>query len=105
MISTELLSEVLNENINSCWVRPNGIDLQYSLIEIIPHEPLSYINIYELAHKCKQWAKNHGYLLYSVPDLCIVKTFNLEHCVDFGLDTEIESIFRACQWILDKDSK
>jgi hypothetical protein len=99
MISKELLSEVLKEPIQQVEINYGDIIYSYSC-------EAGRINIYEFAHKCKQWAKNHGYLLYSVPDLCIVKTFNLEHCVDFGLDTEIESIFRACQWILDnKETK
>jgi len=93
-----LLSEVLGVTCND--------NTEYNNTILFHTKNKTGINIYELAHKCKEWAKNHGYLLYSVPDLCIVKTFNLEYCVDFGLDTEIESIFRACQWILDnKDSE
>ncbi len=67
-----------------------------------------YINTHELAHKCKEWAWNRGYLFQ-------VRTGNTLSCIDIfdreneELDfekqtserTEAEAIFKACQWILE----
>ena len=74
------------------------------------------INIYELAHKCKEWALSKGYILMSKPRT----SSNFATCVfckngkcdyeddlwnDFRAGTESEAIFKACEWILNqKDS-
>ena len=111
MISKELLSEVL--------------DLKYP-IRIIHHfckgqNLLNYdlhvecalfqesINIYELAHKCKEWAlkKDKYKWLFSykafIDCWCdIVDNHNRKNIImSFRADTEPEAIFKACQWILE----
>ena len=72
------------------------------------------INIYELAHKCKEWAYNQNYQLRSsyksfemgeawceviarAPDNDIFLLMS-----NTGADTEAEAIFQACEWILNK---
>ena len=116
MISKELLSEVL--------------DLKYP-IRIIHHfckgqNVLNYdlhvecalfqesINIYELAHKCKEWAwEKHSLMLfqtqyfpkvyYGVKDLKTpMEDFisKVPQCDRFSADTEPEAIFKACEHIL-----
>ena len=133
MISKELLSEVLNLNmwktdslnisIDENKVYCNGIflgDLGYQ-------QSSDVVNIYELAHKCKEWAHKSEYYINSGqmdknslenalkwfatifnPHKRIGEKQTLygkEMLRTFYLDTEPEAIFKACQWILDnKDS-
>lgn len=61
-----------------------------------------YFNIYEFAFKCKEWALGKGYFIYSTNELSFIKTLSLETIETFanGKDTEIECIFKACEWIL-----
>lgn len=87
-----------------------------------------FINIYELAHKCKEWAKynellgNSGYDLYTkhlkginypsaMKDkplnknydywICFYSRYNhISSTIGQGI-RESEAIFKACQWILD----
>jgi len=95
-------------------------------------EFLGIYNIYELAHKCKEWAFTKGYLVTSgtnysdnylddLPNNDLINWYSyaiekptsffqvmyemdMPNCFDG--DTEHEAIFKACQWILDnKDSK
>ncbi len=112
MISKELLSEVLGFSIGNCW--NDGVLIVWK------EDGMSDINIYELAHKCKEWANSFGYDLYShrfdanasysYLDLdikgiyrdCEVWRFSGNYLEEFEGDTEAEAIFKACQWILDK---
>jgi len=118
IISKELLSEVLEIKIdkiinNSRRCKPNTI--VYDNEELNDYE---VINIYELAHKCKEWASIKSYYISS----CI----NSDNTIDpvcskynawvnqfvfdgepieitvgcFGADTDPEAIFKACEWIL-----
>lgn len=128
MISKELLSEVLNDEGNVCT---GNIQVTSRVIHYERNgSQMSQINIYELAHKCKEWAHNLGYNITSgysdmnydgdsdMPDYRIYSTINLrcgyhsynsKHDVDewhedmiFDMNiTEPEAIFKACQWILD----
>lgn len=63
------------------------------------------IDIYELAHKCKEWALKQGYDIYSSVN-GIAETYlsdgNFESLGANIADTEPEAIFKACQWILDQ---
>lgn len=116
MISKELLSEVLDKDYDDRFVdwfqieddnylrtyydcgnydelgRPTGLSLE--------------INIYELTHKCKEWALTKGYILESwttkpahsgVEAYC--KSSNIDR-FPFQADTEPEAVFRACEYIL-----
>ena len=79
--------------------------------------PIDTINIYELAHKCKEWAFNNGYELRNGRDidvkeeLCYFCEYKQERQLDYAnsdyflAETEPESIFKACQWILDRKIK
>lgn len=117
LISKELLSEVLGYKI---WkiLDCNMGTLRYCIYPNKGDEPSEYmfpINIYELAHKCKEWAIENGFCVMSA-------TFNADeddieenwikdvnyawaelHNEDklFRADTEPEAIFKACQWILE----
>lgn len=120
--SKELLSEVLDKDYNDRLVdwfqieddnylrtyydcgkfdeqgRPTGLGIE--------------INIYELAHKCKEWAYiKHQILLDSrvtSAGSCFLTSSPMsEHNYDkkFIDKSEPEAIFQACQWILDNKDK
>ena len=119
MISKELLSEVLGIEI----VEILGVDKKNDLVYKIMQEYKNndgyesktigtYINIYELAYKCKEWALDNGYTLSSNlnnendkkhKDGKAVVFFpdNETYPEIFDEGTEYEAIFEACQWILD----
>lgn len=124
MISKELLSEVINIKIEDIIdLKIFGKDLKYyekCLLKSCCDGRLSdnkdsirkSINIYELAHKCKEWAYSQGYILFSKIRLnsslasCYFDTmgkhdYEDDYHNDFRADTEPEAIFKACQWILE----
>ena len=119
MISNKLLSEVMgykchimdtkhihflhNNRVNDI-VYEQGGDLQYN------------INIHELAHKCKEWAYIQGYVLFSKIrlnssyascyfDIMGIHDYEDDFHNDFRAETEPDAIFKACEWILDRNSK
>jgi len=106
MISKELLSEILGEVVDK-----NIVNKRF----IIFKEPKTmtstshYINIYELAHKCKEWAINKGYVVSSeihYSGNCVSNVYmNIEDNQEFFGKLEPEVIFKACQWILDEKIK
>lgn len=114
MISKELLGEVLNKEV-SIW---DKYEIKGNVLEIGIHLPsggrfYKEVNIYELAHKCKEWAYENNYYIYSIFTFAgegsayITKDENIsKHLSSFSGDYEPEAIFKACQWILDnKESK
>ena len=112
MISEELLSEVLNLNKRLNYiVRIKTNILTYSYMNMIADDAQASINIYELAHKCKEWAKDYNYDIWSGwdTDYYVAKVNpDFDDCCDWTeyCNTEPEAIFKACQWILDnKETK
>ena len=117
MISKELLSEVLNISINLIELNPilenNKNDIGYLLkgsqntVHEV-HRNHKRINIYELAHKCKEWALKHGYLLESGLAVCFEKGFceiyttrkPYQKINEVLHNTEPEAIFKACEWVM-----
>ena len=76
--------------------RPTGLGLE--------------INIYEFAFKCKEWAENKGYIIFSKNKECLIysidEVYDVIECLNqyedyFEANTEIESIVKACNWILE----
>lgn len=125
MITKELLSEMLGCEIRSIIVDKNMIKY-YGEVHLI-NEPAS-INIYELAHKCKEWAfetdgiqiihaRKYGYGVGVVKYFSSIEVYNGHYLYDpsdelgtstqvsFETETEPEAIFKACQWILDNRDK
>ena len=107
MISKELLSEVLKID-DIVHIQKEGIN--YLFISRANNQAI-IINIYELAHKCKDWAysKDYSYLsgrddifFHSYKYICSVG-IDESSTEDFYADTEVEAIFKACQWILDNE--
>lgn len=118
MISKELLSEVLGCDCVACYFEDtyNLINYKYEY-DVTWSEETQYdnssINIYELAHKCKEWAVvkqfyNVASLLDYTGYTCIIRqnpmTF-LNTELRFRAGTEPKAIFKACQWILEQKRK
>jgi hypothetical protein len=107
MISTELSSQVLGYKVESVTT-VNSRDINQLLVL---GEKTVEINVYELAHKCKEWALMHDFSIKSTYDFthtCFASVYGLQRGSYFNAqaDTEPEAIFLACQWILDnKGSK
>lgn len=103
-ISKELLSEVFEQEIRFIkYVANNTYEVHFE-------KPirLKYIiiNIYELAHKCKEWAWRLGYDLpitrHDNNSFCIkIDEKNVKYHKSHWGDSESIGIFKACQWILD----
>ena len=118
MISKELLSSVLGLTVVK-GLELEGIVLWYKGIVNINNQPYAKelnINIYELAHKCKEWAYIQGYVIFSKIrlnssyascyfDISGKHDYEDGYHNDFRAECEPEAIFKACQWILDRNSK
>ena len=125
MISSELLSEVLGYEINNVDIIQDTL-LHFNGTEIgTEYEDWETINIHELAHKCKEWARSQDINLEGGVELiCTLaganKTSPSYYCYIFKedwifpLEKEIhytrgytgpEAIFKACQWVLDNKDK
>ena len=110
MISKELLNEVLGYE--ASYIQIVGTKLCFSC-----HiKGGSNINIYELAHKCKEWAYKQGYAILSGNSAYGIGAFfcsckgwlseNYDKRIEISHNTEPEAIFKACQWILNnKENK
>lgn len=111
-INEELLSVVLGIN-DIVHVQKEG---SCSILISRANNPAYIINIYELAHKCKEWAFSKGYIISSglTPVLGVNKdgwaeVFSSSTPLDGKLHTfkqlsESEAVFKACEWIL-KEAK
>lgn len=114
MISKELLSEVLKENVLS--VRQYiEYDIFYKNVIMYECRKDTYdtINIYELANKCKEWAVAQGYNVTSKVTIrggrgCKTQSIATARLITdtsvfkiYSANTEPQSIFKSCQWILD----
>jgi hypothetical protein len=118
MISKELLSAVLNGKYD-LDLQMSGVKniLFYIDLTLVGSAKYKEINIYELAHKYKEWAETvgDGYSLNS----STTDEYNMTGCEDsrwmceivyhpndiFYANTEPKAIFIACQYILDKQQE
>ena len=123
IISKELISEVLNIKVEDIVsFKMFGYDLMYyekALFRLDCQGRVSKnrdsicksINIYEFAYKwCKEWAENKGYIIFSKNKECLIysidEVYDVIECLNqyedyFEANTEIESIVKACNWILE----
>ena len=95
-ISNELISEVLECNCTDSKIIAN--ELSYEAFGI------SYVNIYEFAFKCKEWAFKRGLNLWTdYLGNCQIqdKDFQLLH--DCYSDTEVKVIIKASEWLLEQN--
>ncbi len=67
---------------------------------------IANINVYELAHKCKEWALKQGWYLnawITVNEGAYCDAIKLpSQELHSEADTEPEAIFKACEWILEQ---
>lgn len=113
MISNELLSEVLRLHCGIKSIKNSGVIYWFDCIgEIREHS----INIYELTHKCKEWAYKEGFIIDTGFHKYHINQFkancygwvssNINIKQHFSECTEHKATFKACQWVLDnKDNK
>lgn len=112
-ISKELLSEVLGEEVTEikgmCEFEKD--ELEYFIKDTEYSQFYSRINIYKLAHKCKEWASNkvnYRIMSYAVEgggNSSLSKIDEYFTLVRFRENSEAEAIFKACQWILDNKDR
>ena len=112
--SKELLSEVFALKINLVETDEHRRKIYYYCNQF--GKITGEINIYELAHKCKEWATSKGYIMLSymeddktgyvsLGDLFGKTKVKLPQPKDsfwFEADTELEAIFKACEWIMEQ---
>ena len=106
-ISKELLSKVLRKEVTQIGGE-NSI-VRYHRVEYVGmdnHRQVradGNINIYELAHICKEWADKeavNSFKSWKGDDVWHSEfTYGFEF-IEFDGDTEPEAIFRACEWML-----
>lgn len=103
MISKELLSEVVGNEVSEIrWINQQKKELQYDVIEDLNY---TTINIYELAHRCKEWAFYKGFVLKSYKKQgAFSGTYHYaidinDKICEWLANTEYEAIFKACEWI------
>lgn len=103
MISKELLSAVLGVKVVEIYKEKGEIYRYRRYKEEI--DGCHIHNIYELAHKCKEWALKNGYYLTIYNDaIDIVLKTNckiVENITDGSFNYSPMLVFKACEWILE----
>ena len=110
MISKELLSNVLDNEVpyqvkvHKIIIKNNSLNYFYNSKDSGGglFEANEYINIYELANKCKEWAISKCYEIVSYTEGCEIFQTQLGETIKyFYAETEVEAIFLACEYILN----
>lgn len=104
LISKELLSVVLDVVCTDVEFDAHSNDIIYEAFG------KSEINIYEFAHKCKEWAFDKGYSIISWQNTKSVYFADIRQNGNMIVqcekaDSEPEAIFQTCQWVLDNKDK
>jgi len=110
MISSELLSRILpNTSDKSYRIGPDNSGVFVVIVtDHAQHGLRSYLNIYELAHLCKQWCISIGFEVTTVVSefyvTCAIvdKDNNYEPNPLFNGANEQEAVFAATQWIYEQ---
>ena len=90
------------------FVGASGAELEY---RNLGRDTFSTINIYELAHKCKEWLVSKGYSLHitykqSIVTIDCMNKMLLDNISEFGkLNDEITPLIKICQFIYNKELK
>ncbi len=99
MINKDLVEGVLNTKVTKVVIIDNQIKYNDHYV----------INIYEFMNMCKGWAYTKDYHLDAeyIEDfwfcMCVSKIYcGVDHEVEYCL-TELEAVFRACEWILKEE--
>jgi len=116
MISEGLLKEVLNfPSISNIDVQSNIIVFRDS--SLYDCKPTIKVNIYELAHKCKEYILSQPYIdsiNIELDGQCYIEVIGLCSKSDEGgclllstpsMDTELEALEVVCEWILKQKDK
>ena len=105
-ISKELLGEVLGYEVDAfLGISENEIDYTCCRDKDIGYEDIS-INIYEFVFMCKEWVNKQEYWANSGYDnkyYCMLR--DMPDNKWFYADTEVEAIFKACEWVLSEINK
>ena len=104
-ISKELLSEILNYEVDAfLGITKNEIDYTCCRDENEGYIDIS-INLYEFAFKCKEWAYENGYDIWSITWGAVEFQNNEKYNGTERIteDTEVGAIIQACNWILEKE--
>lgn len=116
MISKELLSEVLGKTVDIVYTKDHvGNDFK-TFIRPRYGDFLDEINIYELAHKCKEWAYKQKQSYRVTSGFTNLPDYDYEAIIEnptstgtkreiFEADSEPEAVFQACQYILENKDK
>lgn len=98
MISTSLMSEVLGLKIYSVKQKSDTV-IEYTF-DAIGETRTSKINIYELVYKCKEWARNKYHK--RIMSESAGSSYIIENDDKYFYNaSEHESVFKACQYILE----
>ena len=106
IISKELLSEVLGVYVRDGWYFDYELLIYtYDKILGLDENYHSQINIYELVHKCKEWASNNQFTLVSGDSghgfVCSVGHYsNNAINAEFYEENEFNAVIQGCEWIL-----
>ena len=114
-ISKKLVETVIGEDIYGTILIEDSI-VKYTTLESSEHGFDTFINnqinIYEFAFKCKEWAVLQGIAIesgkYKIDDDEYICRYYLPGRCSiwqnyFGL-TELEAIFKACEWVINEIS-
>lgn len=104
MISQELLSEILDKVV--LYIEPELLSFNEVCYSDEYDMPF-HVNVYELAHNCKEYAMKNDYCVNSFTDYNGTWFSYANNVIDgiakqFSAETEYEAIFKACQFILDE---
>lgn len=102
MLSKELLSAVFDTELKE-------VDIDKNQTEVTLYKQnlscFGVYNIYEIAFRVKKWAYDEHFNLTSSCDgKCIVELINSndDFSAFFKADSEVQSIFKASEWILQQ---
>ena len=115
-ISKELFEAIYGKNIISfgfCVEGDRGQSINYNKYKILFDDgKTKYVSINDFFFDCKKWALNKGYyfeIRNMLSGTYLVLHFNYMQITDLSknfsnLKSEQQTIFDACQWILENDN-
>jgi hypothetical protein len=101
IISKELLSEVLGNKVTNISNGCTEDELKVSAYFGVVRQSF-YINVWELSHKCKNWALSKGYEIVVLSHSIKIYKNSHEVYYDEAINYDVSKFFKACQWILGK---
>lgn len=114
MISKELLTAIRKDEHKVLNTDLNYLEEDNKIGYFLDNRHWYFINIYELAHRCKEWARDNEFFLRSFYDyegaFCYISAPAWVDKIEisktgFCSESEPEAIFQACEWILEQINK